>query len=232
LPPITIAGDVVLQLGRRGPEVTALRPGDPLVVRFEVATEGDALPRALDVEVVFEDPDGTIVAEAAATAEVPSGAIGYVVEVARLTLPDGLPAGRYAVRVTAEGEDQEASSFRTIEVSGDAQLLRTLLGRDITMTSLVTNQPLYGARDLPRGDAALETLLRELRDTAMEAEEVLPIPEEGRFAGRGGGEIFDTSTVDDVRDFIRYVLEEGAQDTSFTFVDGYADWAVAGAPTR
>jgi tetratricopeptide (TPR) repeat protein len=229
-PPIAIAGDLEARLGRRGPAVEVARPGDPLVVQFEVVTEGDALPRRLDVEVQVQDGAGTAVLEIVREVDVPMNAIGYVIDVSRVQLPDDLAPGRYAVRVSAAGDGLDAEAVRSIEVEGEPQLLRGLIGRDVTMLALDTNQPLYGVRDLPRGDAALESLVRELRATADAAEEVLPFPEEGRFAGLSGGEIFGSSQLADVLDFVRYLLAVGAEDTSFTFVDGYAEWAVDGAP--
>jgi hypothetical protein len=154
-----------------------------------------------------------------------------VVDVARVTLPSDLAPGRYTLRATATGEGLEAEAVRSFEVGGAAELVRLLVGRDVTMLGLETSQPLYQARDVERGDRVLDVLVNELRTTAAAADEVLPVPDEGRFAGRSGAEIFEASTREDVRDFVRYLLDEGAQDTSFTFVDGYADWAVAGAPT-
>jgi hypothetical protein len=230
LPPIGVTGDVRLRLGRRGPTIDAPRPGDPLVVSFEVTTTGDALPRRLDVAAVLEDAMGRTVASEARSIDVPLGAIGYVVEVVRLALPTDLGAGRYTLRVSADGEGLVAEALRSLEVAGDADVVRGLIGRDVAMLSLETGQALYQARDVDRGTAVLEALVRELRSTADAADAVLPVPASGRFAERSGGDIFRSSTTDDVRDFIAYVLAEGAEDTSFTFVDGYADWAVAGAP--
>ncbi|CAN5827985.1 hypothetical protein BH23DEI1_BH23DEI1_03120 [soil metagenome] len=231
LPPIAIEGDVAFRLGRRGPAVDVPRPGDPLVVSFEVVTAGESLPRTLAVEITVEDGDGEAVASASQEVDVPMGAIGFVVDVARVALPIDLEPGRYALRASASGAGLDAEALRSFEVRGERDLVRLLIGRDVAMLALETNQPLYGARDVERSESALlETLVRELRATADAAADVLPVPEEGRFAGRSGGEIFRESTPSDVADFIAYLLEEGAQDTSFTFVDGYADWAVAGAP--
>ena len=229
LPPIAIEGEPALRLGRRGPVLDVPRPGDPLVVSFEVVTAGDSLPRTLRVRAVVDD-DGEVVAEVAREVDIPSGAIGYVVDVARLGLPVDLAPGRYTLTATATGDEQEAEAIRTFEVRGAPDVARLLIGRDVAMLTLETGQPLYGVRDLERGDAVLEALVQELRGTAAVADEVLPVPEGGRFAGLSGGDVFMTSTVDDVRDFVLYLVDGGAQDTSFTFVDGYADWAVDGAP--
>jgi tetratricopeptide (TPR) repeat protein len=231
LPPIGIDGPVTFRLGRRGPVVEVARPGDPLVVAFEVTTDGDQLPRSLRATVLVQDAEGREVAAAERVVDVPIGAIGYVVDVARVDLPIDLAGGRYTVRVLAEGDGLEADALRSFEVGGAPDVVRILVGRDVTMLALDTNQPLYGARDVGREGHVFATLLAELRATADAAEEVLEPPEEGRFVGLSGGAIFTGSTVHDVRDFITFVLESGAQDTSFTFVDGYADWAVFGAPT-
>lgn len=230
LPPIAISGVPSLQLGRRGPVLDTLRPGDPLVVRFEVTTEGDALPRLLALAAELQADDGTVLASAEREVDVPAGAIGFVVEVARLELPLDLPAGRYRLVVRAEGEDLRAEAVHAVEVAGEAEPVRRLIGRDVSLLALETEQVLFAARDLPQPGVVVAMLVRELRDAAPIAEEVLPEAEDGRFAGLSGGEVFDGSSEDDVLDFLRYVLAEGASDTAFTFVDGYAEWVLQGAP--
>ncbi len=230
LPPITIAGDLAVQLGRRGPALESVRPGDPLVVSFEVTTEGDALPRILQLHAHLEDGDGAVLASAEREIDVPMGAIGFVVEVARVELPEGLASGRYALVVRAEGDGQEASAVSTVEVEGVAEPLRRLVGRDVSLLALETERVLFVPRDLAQPEVVVARLVAELRAAAAVAEEVLPVAESGRFAGLSGGEVFDTSSEPDVLDFLGYVLDEGAADTSFTFVDGYAEWVLQGAP--
>ncbi len=230
LPPITIAGDISVQLGRRGPVLEAVHPGDPLVVSFEVTTAGDALPRVLQLRAHLEDGDGVVLASAEREVDVPMGAIGFVVEVARLELPEDLPGGRYALVVRAEGDGQETAAVSTVEVEGAAELLRRLVGRDLSLLALETERALIMPRDLAQPDVVVARLVAELRAAAVVAEEVLPVAEGGRFAGLSGGEVFESSSERDVRDFLAYVLAEGAADTSFTFVDGYAEWVLQGAP--
>jgi tetratricopeptide (TPR) repeat protein len=230
LPPITITGDLEVRLGRHGPALTAAQPGDPLVISFEVTTAGDALPRLLHLEARLEDGGGGVIASAQGEVDVPSGAIGYVVDVARLELPESLPSGRYTLVAEAAGEGLAAEAVRTVEVEGEPELVRRLVGRDVGLLALETEQPLLAPRDATQPDVFMTRLVWELRDAAGVAEEVLPRAERGRFAGVSGGEVFDTSSEDDVRDFLRYVLAEGAADTSFTFVDGYAEWVLQGAP--
>ncbi len=230
LPPIAITGDLGVRLGRRGPVLESARAGDPLVVTFEVTTEGDSLPRTLQLRARLEDDVGAVIAVADQMVDVPMGAIGFVVQVARLELPEQLPSGRYALAVRAGGDGLEAEAVRTLEVAGSADELRRLIGRDVDLLALETERLLFTPRDLAQPEVLVDRLLRELRSVADVAEEVLPVPESGRFAGLSGGEVFDASSEDDVLDFIAYVLDEGAADTSFTFVDGYAEWALQGAP--
>ncbi len=230
LPPIDITGAVELQLGRRGPTLDSVQPGDPLVVSFEVSTMGDALPRGLQLRASLEDAEGNVVSSAESEVDVPSGAIGFVVEVARLELPRELESGRYALSVSAEGEGLAAEAVRTVEVAGDGGLVRRLVGRDIGLLALETERALYVARDVAQSEVVIATLVRELRSAAPIAEEVLPVVDSGRFEGLSGGEVFEESSESDVLDFLAYLLAEGAADTSFTFVDGYAEWVLLGAP--
>jgi tetratricopeptide (TPR) repeat protein len=230
LPPITIAGDPGVRLGRRGPVLHSARPGDPLVVTFEVTTEGDALPRLLELHARIEDDAGSVIAAADGLVDVPQGAIGFVVQVVRVELPAQLPSGRYALAVTAGGDGLEAEAVRTLEVAGSADPLRRLVGRDVDLLALETEQTLVAPRDLAQREVLIARLLRELRAVADVAEEVLPVPDEGRFAGLTGAEVFEASSEDDVLDFLTFVLDEGAADTSFTFVDGYAEWVLQGTP--
>ena len=230
LPPIAIEGGVDVRLGRRGPVVETAQPGDPLVVGFEVSTIGDALPRVLGLRASLEDADGIVLATAEREVDVPMGAIGFVVEVARLELPDPLMAGRYTLVVRASGDGLEAEAVRGLEVAGAADVVRRLVGRDVGLLALETEQALYAPRDVAQASVVVARLLAELQVAAPIAEEVLPSIDIGRFAGTSGGEAFAASDEGDVVDFLRFVLAEGAADTSFTFVDGYAEWVLQGAP--
>ena len=230
LPPISIDGAVDVRLGRRGPVVDTARPGDPLVVGFEVSTIGDALPRVLELSASLQDGDGVVLATAEREVDVPTGAIGFVVDVARLELPDPLMAGRYTIVVRASGDGLAAEAARGLEVDGVADIVRRLVGRDVSLLALETEQALFAPRDVAQSGVVVARLLAELQVAAPIAEEVLPVLDAGRFAGSSGGEAFAASTEADVVDFLRFVLAEGAADTSFTFVDGYAEWLLQGAP--
>ncbi len=230
LPPIAIEGAVDLRLGRRGPVVDEARPGDPLVVGFEVTTVGDALPRLLNLSAVLQAADGSELARAEREVDVPMGAIGFVVEVARLELPEALAADRYSVVVRAEGDGLAAETVRGLEVRGGAEIVRRLVGRDVSLLAFDSEQALVAPRDVAQPSVVLARLLGELERAAPIAEEVLPRAESGRFEGLSGGAAFAASSETDVIDFLRYVLAEGAADTTFTFVDGYAEWLLQGAP--
>jgi len=230
LPPIEIEEGIELRLGRRGPSLDALRPGDPLVVRFEVTTRGDALPGRLDLNASLVDADGVRLVSVERRVDVPSGAIGFVVEVVRLELPDPLDAGSYRIEVAAAGDGLSAQASRQVDVSGASQVVRALIGRDVTLLALETEQALYSPRDVQQSDVVVARLVAELRAAAPIAEEVLPTIASGRFAGRSGGDAFAESSEEDVIDFLRFVLSDGSADSSFTFVDGYAEWVLQGAP--
>ena len=230
LPPIEIASALEARLGRRGPTLQSLKSGDPVVVGFEVSTAGEALPARLELEASLEDGDGTVVASVERSVDVPMGAIGFVVEVARLELPVELGGGTYTLVARAAGDGLEARAVREVEVDGVADVVRRLIGRDVGLLALETEQALVAPRDLAQPEVVIARLVNELRAAAPIAEEVLPIADAGRFAGLGGGEAFERSDADDVRDFLRFLLAEGAADTTLTFVDGYAEWLLAGTP--
>ncbi|MEJ2287700.1 MAG: hypothetical protein P8Y02_03465, partial [Deinococcales bacterium] len=119
-----------------------------------------------------------------------------------------------------------------VQVAGSPVLLRQLLGRGITMTSLDTGASLYGQGDLEHPGALPQVLVQELRATADQAEQALPKATSGRFQGLSGSQVFQQSTARDVTDFLQYLLASGAHDTSFTFVDAYAQWVLDGTPAK
>ncbi|MDA0700274.1 MAG: hypothetical protein O3A02_03585, partial [bacterium] len=220
-----------LTLGRRGPSVDEARPGDPLTVAFEVTTPGAELPRRLDLTVELVAPDGAVVDVDAAVVDVPTGAIGYVIDVLLIEVPVDLAAGGYAVVVTAASDGVEARASRQLEVDGEADRVRRLVGRGLVLTGLDTGQALVTVRDLGvAADTLWARLFMELRAAATLADEAMPLVEVGRFAGLGGGEVFERSEEVDVRDFIDFVLASGARYTTFAFVDAYAQWVLDGAP--
>ncbi len=235
-PPLEILGDVGLGLGQRGPDATPYRPGDPLFVTFELSTPGEQLPTLVDVEVSLLPANGEGEAEpVAATSEAiepPAGAVGFVVDHLNLPLPADLAEGDYRVLVEARaGDELSASGETTLTVAGNADPVRQLFGRNVIMTGLEVESPLYGRADIGNTDAVIDRMLGELRTAAPVAQQALPTVEEGRFAGMDGEELFTVSTAEDVREFLAYVASTGAQNTRFTFVDGFAQWAIDGAPT-
>jgi len=231
LPPIEIQDPPTLSLGRRGPPVETARPGDPLTLTFEVATPGDALPRRLDLVAEVLDADGEAVASDAAEVDVPTGAIGYVLDLLEIELPEALPAGDYTLVVVASGDGQEARATREIAVAGEADRVRRLVGRGLVPTTLETGQELISARDLGVAPATVwARWIDELRATAALAEEALPVATSGRFADMSGGEVFAAVGEADVVDFVDHLLASGASRSTFALADAFAQWVLDGAP--
>lgn len=230
-PPVEIAGDVTLHLGRRGSDASPFHPGDPLVPSFELSTPGDALPRSMHVLYQVVDDGGAVLASAEEDVAIPENAVGFVVDDLEIVLPDDLPAGSYRLTVRASaGDDEGVDGEAALAVAGEPEALRRLVGRGVVMKALDSGAPLYGAADLGAGTDLVRTLLDELQATAGEAEQALPKVDGGRFDGLTGSEVFQRSTAADVQDFLTYLLASGAHDTSFTFVDAYAQWVLDGAP--
>jgi tetratricopeptide (TPR) repeat protein len=233
-PPLEIAGER-LDLTLGGAELAPpYHPGDPLGLRFEVVTPGEALPVRLNVRArLLPGGGGEALVERELPVEVPADAIGYVIEEVGFELPEALDPGDYRVVVEVRGaEDQAASAERTLSVAGDPQALRRLIGRGVVLTSLSAGRPLFGPADAARTDAVVAALIDELRGAASAAEETLPTIESGRFAGLSGGVLFETSDESDVRDFLSFLVEDGLAEARLTFVDAYAQWALDGAPSR
>lgn len=232
-PPIEISGAVQLRLGQRGMELNTFHPGDPVYPVFELSTPGDALPTRVIVTLELLEPDTTEpVSSLVVEVTPPPGAVGYVIDDVELELPVSLAAGSYRLKLLVEDPaGANASSEVKLTVEGVAEPLRQLFGRGVVMTSLELGTPLYGKADLSIPERAVNTMLAELHSAAPAAEEALPVVEVGRFAGLGGAELFAHSDADDVRDFLAYLAASGARDSRFVFVDGYAQWALDGAPT-
>jgi len=231
LPPIEIQDPPTLSLGRRGPAVETAQPGDPLTVTFEVGTPGDALPRRLDLGVELLGADGETLVAASASVDVPTGAIGYVLDLLEIELPESLASGDYTLEVVARGDGQEARASREVAVTGAPDPLRRLVGRGLVPTTLETGQNLISTRDL---DVAPGTVwarwLDELRATAALAEEALPVATSGRFADMSGGEVFAAATEADLLDFVDHLLASGASRSTFALADAFAQWVLDGAP--
>ena len=233
LPPLEISDSARVGLGPTGIAAAPFHPGDRVYPSFELYTSGVELPNRVSVNVALKKGD-TVVAEQSRDIDVPTNAIGYVVDSLGLDLPVDLAAGTYTVTLSATAsEDRSAAAEVVFEVSGQPDLLRRLLGQNITMLALESETALYTRGDLNEGDdVLLATLLAELRANADAADAALPELDTGRFAGFGGGELFLGSTTQDVRDFLNYFLAQGGGDATFSFVDAYAQWALSGAPTE
>jgi len=232
-PPMELNGPVKLTLGMRGAEASPYHPGDPVYPSFELSTPGDALPRQVTVRYRLLGGDGGALATASEQVNIPRNAVGFVVDALALTLPKDLSAGTFQLEIAATSADgRSVTGASRVEVADGPVLLRQLLGRGIGMTSLDTGATLYGQADLAHPGALTDILVQELRATASEAEQALPKATAGRFEGLSGSEVFQKSTSQDVADFLHYLLASGAHDTSFTFVDAYAQWVLDGTPAE
>lgn len=232
-PPIELTdGLVTIGLGTINLPEEPFHPGDPLYPSFEIFTPGEELPRRLEVSLELLSPQGEQVSLIEGMLEMPTGAIGYVVDELEVELPRDLAPGTYRLDVLVEAsEGRQAGGSVMFRVEGEPQLIRQLLGRNLMMRALDTAVRLYGPEDISRPGSLPERLLRELQSSADIADEALPPIEAGRFANMTGGELFQSSTASDVRDFLRYLLASGTRDSSFVFVEAYAQWALEGAPS-
>ena len=227
--PIEISDGVRLALGLNQLSAEGFQPGDRIVPTFELFTEGEELPKEIEVRLSVEK-DGEVLSEETATVSLPQAAIGFVVDTLGVTLPSTLAQGRYDLVITAlASSNREATYIEAIDVSGSSSYLRQLLSRDIVMLELGSDVPFFTESDLSRTDeVVISTLVSELQATADAAKEALPMIEEGRFAGQDGGEVFAGSTEEDVRVFLGFLLSGNTSDATFHFVDAYAQWAVDG----
>lgn len=234
-PPLEIFGDVSLRLGQRGPDTEPFHPGDPVYPSFELSTPGDQLPALVELTLTVQAQDAAEGEEPAvsitASVETPPGAVGYVVDFVDVELPVDLPAGVYTLVVQATSGDELAASGQAgFRVAGDVVPLRQLFGRNVVMTGLEIESPLYGRGDLASVDRVVERMVQELRDAAPAAEAALPTIVGGRYDGLSGAQLFLAATAEEVEEFLAYVARSDTRDSRFTFVDGFAQWAIDGAP--
>jgi len=109
--------------------------------------------------------------------------------------------------------------------------VRRLIGRGLVPTALESGQALVAERDLAVDAAVVwARWVVELQAAAPLAEEALPVPESGRFAGMSGGEAFAATSEADVIDFVDHLLDSGARLSTFALADAYAQWMLDGAP--
>ncbi len=230
-PPLELIGGIAPRLGVRGPAAAPFHPGDRVFPAFEVSTPGDQLPARLNVTITMNGPDQESVATGGGEVVVPTGAVGFVVDTVALDLPVDLAPGAYDLNVEVSALDgSHTAGSATLEVDGAPQALRQLFSRGVVMTALESGAPLYGAKDLADPEALVAVLVDELRAGAAAADQALPQVDSGRFAGQTGRELFEGSTPADVSDYLAYVIAGGVSDFRFVFVDGYASWALDGAP--
>lgn len=231
---IEISEGVRIGLGSKQLASAGIQAGDRLYSSFELFTPGAELPSSVGAAMLLKTSTGEILLENEQAVEIPRNAIGYVIDLLYIDVPSDLADGNYVIEllVTAS-EDRQAGAEIEIELLGQASLLRQLISRSITMTDIANASPLYASEDLARADTYLiDILLQELSATADLAEEALPIVETGRFEGLSGAALFNSSTEQDIRDFLQLLLSNTTGDSSFTFVDAYAQWALEGAETR
>jgi tetratricopeptide (TPR) repeat protein len=231
-PAIEISEGAKLKFGDVA-DAVPYHPGDRLSVEFELYTPGAELPGLANVSVALKAADGNVLSQQEQEVRIPRNAIGYVVKTLSLEIPADTTPGTYTVEITASASDDRAAvSTLELPVEGEPSLIRQLVSRNITMTALETEAELYSAQTFEPDNQLIDELLVELQSSADAAEEALPTVDTGRFEGKSGGELFNTTTAQDIRDFLSFILISGTEDSTFSFVDGYAQWALQGAPTE
>jgi tetratricopeptide (TPR) repeat protein len=231
-PPLAL-GSLEVGLGPQRLPVARFLAGDRVQLRVELSTPGVQLPRRVTLELVLSAPSGEVLVRERRTERLalPPQSVAVVLEDLSLTLPSGLAAGTYALRVRAH----EAVAEAALEVvEGRASLTRQLVGSGVILRELSTYRPLYTAEPAPSTDPerADEQLLNRLHaELARSAAVAKALPEvtQGRFAGLVGADIFAASDRGDVRDFLQFLLLSG-EAVDAPFAELYARWAVAGAP--
>ena len=232
-PPAAIAINNIIEicLGQNGISAAPYHPGDTIYPRFEVITEGEALPDKLQISINLLDRGGLILRQTDGEVSVPYNAVGLVIDQFGLDIPLTLDPGSYELRVSVNTSEQRFSHAAvTLTVKGSQVLLRQLISRNIQMLGIRAGRFLFGPRNLSRPELLPRILVQELRSAAEEAEKILPEAKKGRFEGMSGGKLFADSTERDVRDFLRFLLSQRVQDTELVFAEAYAKWALDGAP--
>ena len=141
LPPIEISPNAELGLGLDLLEATPYHPGDRIYPSFELYTPGNELPKQVSVELSLLSGD-EIISSASRNVDIPRNAIGYVVSTIGVDLPTDIVAATYQLLITAQAsEDRVAEASLTLEVSGQPELVRQLVGRDIRMVDLAAGSP-------------------------------------------------------------------------------------------
>jgi tetratricopeptide (TPR) repeat protein len=208
-------------------------PGDRLTLEFELYTPGAELPGLANVAATLKNADGETLSQQEQEVRIPRNAIGYVVKTLALDIPADAAPGSYTVELTARAsDDRTATQVLELAVEGEATLVRQLVSRNITMTALQTDTELYAPDTVTPDNQLIDVLLSELQSSADAAEEALPVVDTGRFEGQSGGELFRNATAQDIREFLVFLLISGAEDSTLSFVDSYAQWALQGAPVE
>ncbi len=232
LPEIEISSGATIKFGDIE-EAAPYHPGDRLTVEFELYTPGSELPGRANVSVALKAADGNVLSQQEREVQIPRNAIGYVVRNVAIEIPTDAAPGTYMVEINASAsEERTAVSMLELRVEGSPSFIRQLVSRNIVMTSFQTEADLYDPAELGSDNQLITSLLSELQGAAEAAEEALPAVEIGRFEGKSGGQFFTESTDLDVRDFLGYLLASDTSDSSFAFVEAYAQWVLEGAPTE
>ena len=232
LPDIEISEGATIRFGAIA-DAAPYHPGDRLTVEFELYTPGSELPGRANVSVALKASDGNTLSQQEGEVQIPRNAIGYVVRNLSLEIPRDAAPGNYTVEINASAsEERTAVNVLELEVAGSPSFIRQLVSRNITMTSFQTEGDLYDLGELVSDNELITSLLNELESAAEAAEGALPAVETGRFEGKSGGQFFTESTDADVRDFLGYLLASDTSDSSFAFVEAYAQWGLEGAPTE
>lgn len=230
-PPLRLSPDVQVGVGAEVRTVADYVPGDLLYARFELSTPGDALPTPLQIALRLEDSSGSVVSEAATTERgpLPPNTVALEITDAALELPQDLQPGRYRLEISARTRGRVARTAALLNVSAQPPgLTRQLIGQGITLRDLSSGRPLYPDASVA-DDTLISTLLAELSRAEAEAADTIPEVANGRFAGQDGAALFRSSSGPDVRDFLRFIVDQGA-NTDGSFAELYARWALAGAP--